>query len=132
MVKHASRVVDEEKSVEERRYLDGNPHADWIRDVFRLARIDYGRIDYGFVDGRPQAYEINTNSTIFPAEMTRQTERNLRFCAELTRAFAELESRNATGAPAYVTLSRPLHGRMGRLAGRVLGRVLRRQLRTPV
>ena len=34
---------------------------DWVRRVFGLAQIDFGRIDFGTVGGQPQAYEINTN-----------------------------------------------------------------------
>jgi hypothetical protein len=130
MVKAHTRTIDDEKRAEERRYVDANPHAAWIREVFRIARIDYGRIDYGVVGGRPQAYEINTNSTIFPAATTERSERNLRFAAELTQAYAALESRNGTGG--YVTVTEPLHGWAGRVAGRVLAAVLRRQLRTPI
>lgn len=32
-----------------------------IRQAFDLAGIDYGRVDFGLVDGRVQVYEINTN-----------------------------------------------------------------------
>ena len=32
--------------------------------MFGLAAIDYGRVDYGVLDGAPQAWEINTNPTI--------------------------------------------------------------------
>jgi hypothetical protein len=133
MIKAHTRTIDEEKRAEERQYVDTNPHAAWIREVFRLARIDYGRIDYGIVRGRPQAYEINTNSTIFPVETTERSERNLHFAAALTRAYAELESRNGnSGAPAYVAVAEPLHGWAGRIAGRALAAVFRRQLRTPI
>jgi hypothetical protein len=33
--------------------------------MFDLARIEYGRIDYGMLNGRPQLWEINTNPTIW-------------------------------------------------------------------
>jgi hypothetical protein len=45
-------------------YLRGNPHEAWLRDVFQVAGIDYGRIDYGVSNGVPQAWEINVNPTI--------------------------------------------------------------------
>lgn len=64
MVKWDARIFDRVRADEETRYLETNPHDAWIRDVFRLARIEYGRVDYGVQDGRPQLWEINTNSTI--------------------------------------------------------------------
>lgn len=32
-----------------------------IRRVFEIANIEYGRVDFGIVGGKPQFYEINTN-----------------------------------------------------------------------
>jgi hypothetical protein len=64
MVKSESSVVDKETIAEERTYLEGNPHESWLREIFALARIDYGRIDYGLLDGVPQVWEINTNPTL--------------------------------------------------------------------
>lgn len=64
MVKWDYRLFDAQRAEEERRYLETNPHDSWIRDMFALARTDYGRIDYGVAGGGPQVWEINTNSTI--------------------------------------------------------------------
>ena len=64
MVKWEHRVFDRRRADEELEYCQSNPHEDWIREMFRLARIDYGRIDYGVLQGRPQLWEINTNPTI--------------------------------------------------------------------
>ncbi|MGE0723435.1 MAG: hypothetical protein AB7O45_03620 [Alphaproteobacteria bacterium] len=49
---------------EEWRYLEDNPHAAELRRIFDLARIDFGRIDYGLRDGRIQVWEINTNPLV--------------------------------------------------------------------
>jgi len=46
---------------EESQYLERNPHEGFVRDVFRLANLEYGRIDYSLLDGSPQVWEINTN-----------------------------------------------------------------------
>lgn len=54
-------VVDEETLAEERRFLHDHPHEAQLREVFELAHIDYGRVDYALVNGRVQVYEINTN-----------------------------------------------------------------------
>jgi hypothetical protein len=49
---------------EELAYIEGNPHQDWVRRVFAIAAIDFGRIDYGIAGGVPQAWEINLNPTM--------------------------------------------------------------------
>ena len=41
--------------------MESNPHEAEVRRIFDLARIEYGRIDYAFRDGRMQVWEINTN-----------------------------------------------------------------------
>ena len=41
-------------------FVEANPHESWIKDVFSMAGIDYGRIDYSMSGGRPTAWEINT------------------------------------------------------------------------
>jgi hypothetical protein len=61
-VKHSTdAIVTEETAAEEMRYFDENPHESQLREIFALARIDYGRIDYSFRKGRIQVWEINTN-----------------------------------------------------------------------
>jgi hypothetical protein len=45
----------------ELRYIEGNPHTEILLRAFGIAGIDYGRADYGVVDGRVQIFEINTN-----------------------------------------------------------------------
>jgi hypothetical protein len=64
MVKWDWRIFDRVRADEETRYLETNPHESWIRRIFELAAIDYGRVDYSVLDGVPQAWEINTNPTI--------------------------------------------------------------------
>ena len=48
----------------ERRYLEENPHEERLREIFKTARIDYGRIDYSLLDGEIQTWEINTNPVV--------------------------------------------------------------------
>lgn len=69
-------------------------------EVFRLANVDYGRLDYSIVDGKPTFYEINTNPMIkYPVEHPYQD----RFRAfEITRqsyneALLSLDSRQGSG-----------------------------------
>jgi hypothetical protein len=57
-------LVTPETIAEERTYLDTNPHEASLLAVAELAGIDYGRMDYGFVGGELQVWEINTNPVI--------------------------------------------------------------------
>jgi hypothetical protein len=51
---------------EELELLKSNPFEEQLRRVFDLARIDYGRADFGLYRGRIQVYEINTNPHVAP------------------------------------------------------------------
>ncbi len=88
-----------ETAREELEYVETNPHAEQLREIFALARIDYGRVDYSVVDGRIQVWEINTNPMIL---IPKDRDDPLRFEAHdrFGRAFNEaLESLKAD-APA--------------------------------
>jgi hypothetical protein len=63
VVKSEGRSMAEALVREEIEYVTGDPHGRWLRQVFDLAAIDYGRIDYGLWRGEPQVWEINTNPT---------------------------------------------------------------------
>ena len=63
MLKDAHHV-DASTVAEELEYIHANPHEEELRRIFDLARIEYGRIDYALLDGRPQVWEINTNPMI--------------------------------------------------------------------
>ena len=54
MVVKSPKRVGEARIAEELRYLRENPHEAELREIFSLARVEYGRIDYGVVDGRIQ------------------------------------------------------------------------------
>ena len=49
---------------DEHRMVRDNPYGEEMRRVFDLAGLEYGRVDFGFVAGRPQIYEINSNPDI--------------------------------------------------------------------
>lgn len=42
------------------RYVVDNPHETQLRDIFRIAHTQFGRIDYSLKDGRVLTWEINT------------------------------------------------------------------------
>lgn len=70
-VKRPPSRMNELHRLEHREYVRHNPHVEWIRQMFDLADIDYGRIDYGRIAGRWQVYEINTNPTVLGSPQTR-------------------------------------------------------------
>jgi hypothetical protein len=57
-------LYDARFAAEERRYVAENPHAAELMETFRLAGIEYGRIDYSVRLGRIQTWEINSNPVI--------------------------------------------------------------------
>lgn len=86
-------VVTPELAKEEHQFLEEFPHAEQVNEVFKIAGMDYGRIDYGFSDGRMQVWEINSNPVILPykkkIDRLRRPSQNM--SAELiTRAFESL------------------------------------------
>lgn len=48
---------------QERRFVADNEDADLLRQVFDLAGLEYGRVDFGFAGGKLQVWEINSNPT---------------------------------------------------------------------
>jgi hypothetical protein len=63
-VQKSPDLMDPELLREEADYVERNPDEKTLRDLFRLARIDYGRMDYTIAEGRIHVWEINTNPTI--------------------------------------------------------------------
>lgn len=51
----------DEHYAEERHFIETDAFCDFLREVFEIAGIEYGRVDFGLVDGTPVVYEINTN-----------------------------------------------------------------------
>jgi len=63
--KHAD-LVDATNLVEEERFMKRCSHTAEVLAIFKLAGVDYGRIDYSLLHGRIQVWEINTNPTVVP------------------------------------------------------------------
>jgi hypothetical protein len=57
-------IAGEELYREELALLQTNPFAGHLKKIFDLAQIEYGRVDFGFYQGRLQVYEINTNPAL--------------------------------------------------------------------
>jgi hypothetical protein len=60
-VARAAEVVDDRTVADEAAFVRSNPDLPVLTRAFELAGVDYGRIDYGLLDGRVQVWEINTN-----------------------------------------------------------------------
>lgn len=54
-------IASQEQFEQERAYVETGPYRDTLWSAFEVAGIEYGRVDFGIVDGRPEIYEINTN-----------------------------------------------------------------------
>lgn len=129
-------VIDPQMVGEETAYQKHNPHEAELRGIFDMAHIDYGRIDYAFVDGKINVWEINTNPVVMPLPEKCAPER-LPGQARSARKMAEaLEAINSTGPEVAVRFSAELLGRLGigrahQLAASA-GRQIKRLKRVPV
>ena len=64
MLKFQGSEFSAQMAQEEQDYVLRNPHEAALRELFSLAHVDYGRVDYALKDGRLQTWEINLNPTI--------------------------------------------------------------------
>ena len=64
VTKDHDRIIDDHTAQEELEYVTTNPHAAWLTDSFRLAGAQYGRVDYGLLNGTPQLWEVNLCPTV--------------------------------------------------------------------
>src|SRR6266849_1461535 len=61
-------LATEDMYREDDRLIRDNRFAEELREAFQIAEIEYGRADFGVVNGRPQIYEINTNPHLGPLQ----------------------------------------------------------------
>ena len=64
MLKHSETEFTVPMVLEELDYVSKNPHQQQLSEIFELARVEYGRIDYAMKDGKLQTWEINLHPTI--------------------------------------------------------------------
>jgi hypothetical protein len=85
-----------------------NPFGEQMRRVFELGGVEYGRVDFGMVGGRPQVFEINTNPNILltppPSPAPRRNESVALFKTNYIAALKALEDR----APRFVAVNRAM------------------------
>jgi hypothetical protein len=77
---------------EEMEYIQSDAHEVSIRDIFELANIDHGRIDYGIVDGKIQVLAINTNPHMvyFEGKGDPRSEANKVFFRKYVKALEDI------------------------------------------
>ncbi len=94
-------IVDEHAVRVERDFLHDFPQRDALENIFSVANIDFGRIDFGLQDGEIRVWEINTNPTFMPmkkglhparADMIEQTN------DWLMNAFRSIDNENGDSA----------------------------------
>lgn len=90
--------VSDSTAAEEEEFVKNFPHKTQIAEVFRLAGLSYGRVDYGLKNGKVQVWEINTNPIITrrreiidPKRMRSQSE-SARMIAEAFEACARADT----------------------------------------
>lgn len=49
---------------EEYEMVANNPYGPEMRRIFEVAGLEYGRVDFGLAEGRPQIYEVNSNPDV--------------------------------------------------------------------
>jgi hypothetical protein len=97
-------IADKAMYEDEHESVRTNRYGELIRPAFEAARIEYGRADFGMVQGRPQVYEINTNPSIksvtsHPFPIRVETARL--GMEQMRRAFAAID---AVAAPRWIAL----------------------------
>ncbi len=122
-VKSRHNEPTEDSVREGMRYVDDNPHEEWLSRVFAIAGTDFGRVDYGMANGVPQVWEINLNPNIgrgtgeqrhkalSPALKRLREDGREAFHAKLRAAFVALES-GGDGSEVIVTFDRALLDRL--------------------
>jgi hypothetical protein len=92
-VKAASIEGSAERIVEEQDFQRDNPHLEQLREIYGIAKIDFGRIDYAMLDDRVQVWEINTNPLILARRATYKSEQmaaKITFAAAITKELRAL------------------------------------------
>lgn len=96
MVKYAD-LLDPVYRARENEFLATNPQRAALERIFKLAQVDFGRIDYSVLDGQIQVWEINTNPMVLRpgyAFTGSRAATHRGFARDLERVWRELDPRN--------------------------------------
>jgi hypothetical protein len=94
-------LVDDQAVAIEQDFLLNFPQRTAIENIFALANIDFGRIDFGMQNGKIRVWEINTNPTFMPMKKGLDAARGdiiNKTNIWLMGALKELDSKIATSA----------------------------------
>lgn len=89
-------LLDPRLAAIQEEFLNTNPHKSWVKNIFDLSGIDYGRIDYSLLGDSPQIWEINTNPTV------------RKLTPRLTSAFETIDSPTGSAGTIPLTINQNL------------------------
>ncbi|HWD41265.1 MAG TPA: hypothetical protein VG944_20645 [Fimbriimonas sp.] len=75
-------------------YVHANPHEEALRQIFDLANIQFGRLDYSFFGSKIVVWEINTNPSFFTEGSEKFEVRlpvHIHFAERAKEAFLEID-----------------------------------------
>jgi hypothetical protein len=110
MIKRSDPETVAKVKEEEWTYVHDNPHADELREIFAIAKTDYGRIDYTIHDGGIRVFEINTNPQILNPGQSRDPARirvKQLFADRFISALREMESIEHPARKIRIDFGRP-------------------------
>lgn len=96
---------DDDTVNSELEFLRDESHLDVIRHVMSLAHIDYGRVDFGLADDKPQIWEINTNPCVASQLATMTSGRHdvtAEFTGNMAEAFEAIDDEIDDGDPVRI------------------------------
>ena len=126
--------MDPELLEEERRYIEAFPHHEALQQIFDVAGVQFGRIDYGVVNGKIQGWEINTNPMLpvpYGGGGPRRQWIHERFREQFIEAFKSIDS-TAPDAPVVKNTGAIGPWTAATMAGRYLARRVMRGQRKKV
>jgi len=110
MIKRSDPETVAKTKDEEWAYVQDNPHADELREIFAIAKTDYGRIDYMIHEGGIRVFEINTNPQILNPGQSRDPARSRvkqLFADRFISAMQEMESIEHPAKSIRIDFGRP-------------------------
>jgi hypothetical protein len=89
-------------------FIKNNPHRETLLRVFSIAGIEFGRVDYGLMDGRVQVYEINTNPHLpYGSSEMRRAARRIIIKSEMFKALNRVNGPIKTTGRVRFDMPRP-------------------------
>jgi hypothetical protein len=116
LVKNRQSGWDEAFIHEELSFIRDNPHQESLRLIFKIAEIDFGRIDYTLIDDTIQVFEINTNPS-FPRlnkDSDGRGERREMLGKNLINALERLNTPHPKGKKIRFSIPKPYFHRLRR------------------